>query len=140
MGFLSGPTIQRSTSESSSTFQSAVIRNSAFGLTPSTLALVGATATMTTERMQRRRSARPIQMGDWSLFIYQPISTGVASVARKAAGQARLKAAAARPRSPKAAERRSALSDAHDFDELAFREMAKWRALGEILLGFDAAP
>ena len=44
-------------------------------------------------------------------------------------GQARLLAAAISP-----------LSNAHDFDELACPEVAKWRALGEVLLGFDAAP
>jgi hypothetical protein len=33
----------------------------------------------------------------------------------------------------------SAVSDAPDFDELAFREIAEGRALGEVLLGFDAA-
>src|ERR1700722_19662422 len=74
MGFLSGPTSQRSTSESSSTFQSAVIRNSAFGLTPSTFAFVGATATITTERMHSRRSARPTHIGERSTFIYKPVS------------------------------------------------------------------
>src|SRR3984885_7139247 len=70
-GFLAGPSGQRSTSESRATGQSAVIRNSAFGLIPSTLALVGATATITTERMQRRRSARPIHIGDRSTFMSQ---------------------------------------------------------------------
>src|ERR1700733_9482407 len=44
------------------------------------------------------------------------------------------------PRRAKAAEWRSAVSDAHDFDELAVREVAERRALGEVLLGFDAAP
>jgi hypothetical protein len=32
------------------------------------------------------------------------------------------------------------VSDAHDLDELAVREVSEWRALGEVLLGFDAAP
>jgi hypothetical protein len=52
----------------------------------------------------------------------------------------RLKAAGAPARPAKAAEGRSAVSDAHDFDELACPEIAEWCALGEILLGFDATP
>src|ERR1700722_16276464 len=139
MGFLSGPTIQRSTSESSSTFQSAVIRNSAFGLTPSTLALVGATATMTTERMHRSRSARPIQMGDWSLFIYRPLFGRNTERRRPDAVWRAMVSGALAPRGG-VAEPRSAVFDAHDLDELAFREVAERRALGEVLLGLDAAP
>src|ERR1700677_5228498 len=52
----------------------------------------------------------------------------------------RLKAAGAPDRPGKVAEGRSAVSDAHDFDELACPEIAEWCALGEILLGFDPPP
>src|ERR1700691_4282311 len=56
------------------TSQSALIRYSAFGLIPSVLRWGGPTATMKTETMQSRRSARPIQIELRSRIIPSPDS------------------------------------------------------------------
>jgi hypothetical protein len=77
---------------------------------------------------------RPVDVHVSNLFSI------VVSVAPKAADPSAAPSSGGSTLRVKAAERGSALSDAHDFDELACREVAKWRAFGEVLLGFDAAP